>query len=79
MMSSNNVRRYLFLIIFSSYKISGHKSKTQRTDLQFLILEIKIETIATVIGLVAKVKTMSYFFFLKINGAIKIPLRTNEI
>ena len=59
--------------------MSGHRSKTQSTDLQFFIFAKKIETIATVIGLVAKVKITSYFLFLKRNGAIKIPLKINDI
>jgi hypothetical protein len=55
----------LLLIIFNSFIISGHKSNTQIKLLQLLILEKKIAGMAEVIGLVAKEKTASYFFFLK--------------
>jgi hypothetical protein len=44
--------------------MSGHKSSTQIKDLQDFILEKKIATNEDVNGLVAKEKTMSYFFFL---------------
>ena len=51
-------------MIFNSKRMSGHKSNTQIKDLQDLIFEKKIAGKEDVNGLVAKEKTISYFFFL---------------